>query len=702
MRPALARAYGLGRLAFLAAEAPAPSIPITAIAADGWTATYPSPPTLDPVGDPETITVQSPGFDSSGSATTVSRTVTLMTRIREPYPDQASLTTSDVAVSEFVHAGDTISGVTNNSTRAHLAPQGMWMLHDLERATSTTFTVRLAVAHAYGRSGRPVAAVVFTASDESGNSVSVTVTSMSSVSYATGMTVPCFDAELDLSTLDQGEMITVDAEIRPWVGEAFTLSTDADTYPSPNLTVLKFLNDKTGGYGTAYAYVNPLTGDDGTGVVSENPALSAATPFATLAASATAVQSYNNANFSRNNASGGIIRLTDAAVHTFSSFSSVAVGEIPLLIEADPANSGAAILQDAGSSVSNGWPDKVKLSGLTIRRNASGNVIFFDCDASVDMEEALIFDGCTFDDNGHGVSWGAYIYRTGRTWFINCDGDDLGQGEAFSNESKAIIAIGSGAGSASETVYHMLGCKDLDVESFTVRAASSNRPASVGAFCGWCFLGSANASRRIVDFEADVGARGAAFVGSIFEQSNSNTPPAVFIGGDDDVFDYQNVNFHCNTVVGSRVNFLYNDVNGSPSTKSGSYVGNITRNYNTKSDVFALDTTSVGNWPIIHKLNYGHNTYIEGSNQNDVYGAGNWIGEVGALGDVLGTNASPVVVDFADDQSFGQGGGGDGDYTPGASYAGALIPAGAARYNVDQAGTAIPNDGTGVSGALQQ
>ena len=392
---------------------------VTAIQADGWRASHSAVPAeFDPVGDPRHVTVTRQGFDAAGSAITFDEDVLLTKRVRQPYPNQATLTASDVALADFVYAGDTVAGVTNASTRAYPKPIALWLNHDLERATAATHTVRLAVAHAHARAGRPVAAVRFTVTDDQGGSHSVLVSAMSVVSYtASGLSVPHFAATLDLSGLAQGALCTVDATIYPWVGEAFMVSTDADAYPSPNLTVLKLLNDRTGGYGTAYAYVDAATGDNGTGAVSETPATAAAAPFATIAAAASAVQSFNNATYGRNNASGGVIRLTEAAVHTHSSFSGVAVDDIPLVIENDPANSGKAVYQDAGSSTSNSIPDILKFSGITLRRNASGNVIFLDNAASSSPgNRALVLSDCTFDDNGLGASWGAWIYKVARMW----------------------------------------------------------------------------------------------------------------------------------------------------------------------------------------------------------------------------------------------------------------------------------------------
>ena len=55
--------------------------PITAIAADGWRATYPTPPSLTPLSAPVTVTVSRQGFTPGGLATSVADTLTLMARL---------------------------------------------------------------------------------------------------------------------------------------------------------------------------------------------------------------------------------------------------------------------------------------------------------------------------------------------------------------------------------------------------------------------------------------------------------------------------------------------------------------------------------------------------------------------------------------------------------------------------------------------
>ena len=672
---------------------------VNAIGVDGWRVDYTAPGTFDPVGDPRHVVVERSGFDASGSPVTVSEALLLTTRVRQPLPNEAQLTASDVAMSDFVYAGDVVTGVTNGSTKAYPKPQAMWLNHDCEHARAASHTVRLAVAHAHARSGRPVAAVRFTASDLAGNTSSVTVSSLSVISYAaSGLSVPHFAADLNLSTLNAGEVVTVDAEIFPWVGEVFTLSTDADAYPSPNLTVLKVLNDFDDGFGTMYAYVD---GVGGSSAVNADPAAAEATPFASVPSAAAALQSFNAGTFGRANTSGGIIRL-QPGVYTHATFSSVSVGEVPLVVEAaDSAQVATTVYQDAGGSTSNGLPDKLKFRNLTLRRNATGNAIFLDNSATSGSSNMLVTEGCVWDDNGLGPSWGAWVYRVGRFWNIDCAGVDCAQTKTFSSVFKAAISIGSTGGSVQSGTYHAAGCRDLN-GTFEINAAASNRPASVGDFLGFSHVAQGTVSERCVNFEDQfIGERGAAIVGCVLEQYAGTTGPCLYVSADGDVASIRNVVIQCNTVVGSRSNLAYQDTGTTRVDKTIHQRFCVHFNRNTKSDVFGGSGNLVGNWPVIHQVGTLANAALTASSNEDTPGIGSWLGEIAGLGDVHGTSVVPLEPDWADDRSFQGSATGNGLYLPGVATELPLVPAGAAPYSHDHLGKAIPDDGTGVIGALQ-
>lgn len=669
---------------------------VTAVLSDGWRATYTTPPAdFDPVGDPKHVVVERQGFDALGAPVTRADTLTLMARTREPYPNEGTLTPGDVALSDFVYQGDTVPGVANTSTQSYPKPVAMWLDHDLRRVRGGSYTARLAVAHAHARAGRPVAAVKFIATDGT-SSVETVVSSMTVTAYAaSGLSVPHFAGALDFSGLAADALITIDAVIYPWVGEAFTVSVEADPYPSPNLTVLKVFNDVS--YGTAYAYVAP--GASG-GTASGTAATAEADPFPTIAAAASALQSYNSATFGRNSASGGVIRLEEGT-HVHSGYPNVVVAgtaghEIPLEIEAVGAKA-ATVYQDAGASIANGMPDLLKIRGVTLRKTA-GNNIFIDSAAS--SAHVKVLEDCALDLNGNSL-YQAWVYRPGRLYLIGVEGDDVGQAHPFGNVYKAVVALGStAAGSVRNNTYQAAGC---NCEGLFIAAGSpvSAIPPKTGAFLGWSRVKGAPGSTTLVIADAEVGPRGLALVGNVVELYSGYTGPAMRMLADGNTMPGENIVKIANTVIGQRTNWLYQDTGSVTIAKSGCELFNIDQSRNTKSDVFGQDGNLVGNWPAIYRVGARSNAAIVGATSGAGYATGSWLGEVPALGEVNGSSASPLATDFADDRSDFGAGGGNGDYTPGPGHALPLIPTGLAPYPVDQKGRTVTDDGTAVAGALQ-
>jgi hypothetical protein len=218
----------------MAGSLPLKISPVTEILADGWRAEHRDIPSFSTTSEARNVTVNRRGFDTAATAVSRASVVQLTSRVRQPYPDHSNFTDKTVACSDFVYAGDTINGAINHSTRPAPRPIAMWLNHDRERVEDDVHILRLAVAHAYAQQGQPVAAVRFIVRDTLGNEASQLVSSQSSLGFeASGLHVPHYAATVDLSGLAQEDLLTVDATIYPWVGDAFSISADADEYPSP-------------------------------------------------------------------------------------------------------------------------------------------------------------------------------------------------------------------------------------------------------------------------------------------------------------------------------------------------------------------------------------------------------------------------------------------------------------------------------------
>ncbi|SFT11161.1 hypothetical protein SAMN04488040_3202 [Sulfitobacter marinus] len=660
------------------AAAPVPNV--SHILTDGWRAVHPRATALSPATPPLVVTRQ--GFDGSGNPATQTDQVTLSSRIREPYPDHETLTDDEIALSDFIYAGDSISGVTNTSTRAYPKPVAMWLNHDREHASGPVHTLRLAVAHGFARLGQPVAAVAFVASDGV-TSVTQIVSSMTSAHFdASGLHVPHFATDMDLTSLTQGAELTIDAVIYPWVGDPFTISTDADAYPSPNLTTLRLLNDRTGAYGTAFAYVDALAGNDATGAVASDAATASAAPFATIVAACVAIRTFNTNTYGRaNDTGGGIIRLVEG-VHDFTPFKSQGAStHVPLIIEAaDPAKRGSTVLTDGGTSKFNAIPTQLKIRDLTLRKTGE-SVVFLDSGAA-SPSHLFVTENCIWDANNTSY-YGAWVYRVGRFFQRNCAtgaGGDPQQGNFFSTEATMVTAIGCDR-CAGTITYQAAGCSNLP--EFTWRAPTSARPAMEGIFLGWNVFSNGSTLNPIININAPIGPRGLAFVGNIVESWGSSSNAAVRLNADSDANPAENVVFQHNSIIGERINLMYLD--GAVNVAKSAHVSfNLFELLNIKSDLFASQGGNTGNWPVRYKVGWSHNAVANGSNNAADYSPVSWLGEIASAGESTGTATA-----FADNRShlgFDTGG---GDYTPALATTLPVIPVGRAAYRVDLMGNAI-------------
>ena len=267
---------------------------------------------LTPDATPKVLlTVTSPGFDATGAATTVSRQIVGTVPLRQPYPNENSPTEAvvsggvkvTIALADRIYAGDTVSqcillsgayvssavaspaatltaaggNATNSSGLAYPKAIANWLAFPRERAVSgaTAFDLELLAFHRHPRAGRQVACVELIATDEHANSVSVKTAAMvQSTRVTTGNPIAVYRASIPLGSLTQGDHITVRTKVYPFLGDSTGVLDSDPTKDGVDLAAVPsgfsnytFLNDKTGAYGTVYAYVSP-TGSDTTGVAS--------------------------------------------------------------------------------------------------------------------------------------------------------------------------------------------------------------------------------------------------------------------------------------------------------------------------------------------------------------------------------------------------------------------------------------------------
>lgn len=680
----------------------------SSIDSEGWRVTVANLAGTDPAtddvvpGDERYVVVQSAGFDAVGQPTTVTRNLAMTGRIDEIYPNHGTLTADQVALSETIYNTCVVPGLANNSVEAPPLPIGLWITKDRQR-WGASVNCQLFVAHAQARNGRPAAAVKFIVSDVTGNSAELIVSATTQKSYQSGLSLDVYEGDVSTSALNQGEQITIDAVIYPWIGNAFRISTDADAYPSPNLSVLKGLCDKDGTYGEIFAYVSS-TGNDGTGVTSTNSATAQATPFATIAAANIALKAANNTTFSRNNLSGCVCRL-EVGDHEFDAPNPNGddPADIAFIIEAaNPANKATTGLTQPSGNNNNSQPLYIQIRSLTAKKGPN-NVRIMQNDQASTYEPFIIWDDVTFDLNGNPAQ-ASYNWDTGRNYFFECNGDDIGQSSDFGSLLFPAAIGCTGDWLMIETIYNHAANRSVTDRQFG-GPPPADQPTPKGRMFANSFFTSSNAGTMFRQTDA-IDAFGLAIVNVIFETTRANFGnPVVSINADGNTEPVQNLIEQFVSLPGNdRRNGLYQDAGTAPIRKKGYMRGCLFYNNNVKGDFFGESAQHTGNQSEMHRVDHHYNCAITGSEGGQGPSRSfTFSGDILGLGNVLGNDPPAVVMDFADDQTSVTGGGaGGGDYTPGPAYAGPIMPAGYAAYGHDLFGTPVPDDGTAVAGAVQR
>lgn len=726
---------------------------------------------LTPDENPKVVlTVTSPGFDDAGVATTATREIVGTVPLRQPYPNENRPTEAaisggvkvTIALSDRIYAGDTVTrcvllggayatspaatltaaaGTAKNaSALAYPKPIANWLALPRERAASgtTAFDLELLAFHRHPGNGRQVACVEFIASDEHGNTVSVKTSAMvQSTRVTTGNPIAVYRAGIPLASLAQGDFITVRTKVYPFIGDGSGVLDSDSSADGVDLAAVPsgfgnytFLNDKTGAYGTVYAYVSP-TGNDATGVASDVDATAAASPFRTIYGAAAKLKAANNTLYGHNDLGGGFIRLKAGTYAGFgtTSLNALGAGKTWLTIEAAPGEDVSSVTFTTGTAKRPGnW---VKFKNLTLTPTAASPVVLDGAlDGSVDGPPVVYgaYEGLQI----HGLNGNApIISAVGLRYFIGCDMKDLGR------------SLNSPFSATREHTPLLAGC----TLSYTtqVSAGGLGLPTwtNVGNVVskGFYFtevtstFGATGAARvvapkfGILAFNSELGAvttnsfgfkqpvggggGGLAIVQNVFEFITNTSSPCFNLGGDSAVRAMDNIVVQHMTVVGARSNFLYNDdgvlalaTNGSKSVaKNGIFIFSILNQYNCKTDTFdkpggeGPDGARTGNWEVHHGVGQQGNMYENlAANKNAPNpGPTSWNGMYHGRGvKVAGT------ADFVSDLSLSGGNTGGGNYRIGASSeARNRVPAGFAVLPFDLDGKARRNDGTGAAGAYE-
>lgn len=667
---------------------------ITGLRADGWSADMTAPPTLDPEGAPRLVVLDRAGFDAAGVATTHRESLVLTKRVRQPFPNQATLDATRVALSSHVYATDAVvgSGAPNASLLASPKPTANWALPD-RRVVGNTLRLEVVAFHRNARAREQIAAVVFTVTD---GTITVTQTvSTSSVLVHPGdrNAVIGYAADIDISTLAAGQ-ITANAKVYPWIGgAAAVLDSATGAANSREFCPQIYRKDVARAATPPLIYVSP-TGNDTTAVLSTDAATAKATPAATLkgAIERARVQA------SGNRIDGVEIRLM-AGTHAVSAVAAnTYLDGAAARITRDPDSPRASCIFQFGAAAAVLQLPWLHLIDVTVNR---AGVSALGVSSKYIMENVDLLNASQNSQmsqtNARGYMLGVTVTGVSNLTF---------SGAAATGYS---LLRGVDAGALGTTSAHpgieywlVLGCH---LRGVNLQPGGKASTRAIVAFNR--IMGLAGSSIPL-GLSTTENVEGFALIQNVFEWSGTALTASWRPSGDSATGNITNMIVHNNTFAGfwayGRGNILYDETNGTLRSHTlNSFKGNLHCQINYKSDVFSgatlalADASSrVGTW------SYGFGVDCEG--EVALYrdaGVGSFSQDYPGRRSVIGTSDTvPLNAAFTDYRGTTAGpvaGAGGGTYSIGAgSVAAARLASPVLRF--DTAGNArlAANDAAGA------
>lgn len=702
------------------------------------------------------LTVTSPGYDATGTATTITRTVYGTYWLRKPYPSQASADeaatggtlTVRVALSDFVYSGDTVTATivsgfytgslgasavatTINSTQAYPTSICRWAWPVQYSAVTGNFTLEAVCFNRFARNGKPLAAVKFTVIDEHSNTAGpyvATAMTKSTADAGDQYTVLAYQATVDVSTLTQGDTLTANLKAYPWVGDSGAVfdSNSGVTQPNERVSDLLLLNDKAGTYSGAFAVVDPTGGglaSNATTKVYASRALaeaayasSATNSYTTAGYAFDALKGWNNANATptHNDPGGGTILLVGAYNYTSTGRWAAGVAQKTWVSVSrlSTVAKSSAIWTDTGSS--NVRVLRLKFDDITI----SGAGVILADDATTgnalwlhDLAINVTADGSI---SGYAAAYATKNIVTAlRNGFTNTGVTKspwpLIRGNVMPE------SLSTPAGTRLADLYCLLGNKNIILKTRESNdgAGEYRSSNSIAAFNG-SFKLNAPWYNGQIGGTAPLPITDVAIVQNVVEVNDNSTQQPLLAAAADNSTEDGNNNFLLwhTTYVGARVNLAYND--GNPIPAQGG-TGTVT---------FPLYRW---NWSVKHNLfddvNIVTDIDTHAGNTPNAYKTGNWATwfGVGLSGNsfanrgVAATNTYSPIFDgilghrgnnenpnYLHDYSHSGTGAGNGDYHPTVTSPFLnLARSGEAVLPYDLDGVSRRNDGTGAAGAYE-
>ena len=581
------------------------------------------------------ISMSSPGFDSSGASNAISRTVIATREVRQVYPAYTNIDATQingtnlvvrVALSDFVTSNDfNLSGTLNagwfsNSVAATLSVTNLsaldmsipkvianWVWPDSSVISSTTITGHVVGSSQFAMNGKPLAAVTVIARDLNGHTNSGTAT-VPTTNFSSTIGDPTLIQEytvpVDLSAMPDG-LIFLDFIAWPNIGNTNSvLDTRLGKFdrgtPFPH-TQVHVLN-RTNGFASAFALIDPINGVDASGLtVKTNFNLGGNRPpaYKTWAAAFADLKATNNiiSRGSNNTCSGGVLFLSQGMHYAGLPPNDVMEGSVYL--DSYYTNTLNPLVTNGPFSSRTGtrwW-----LRNLELNANSGTNVFY--------GQSNYVCDRCLLNAGS------TAFFDRGAQYFINC---------TVSNWAQGFIAIESGAQPVHLLRGNTIFAKVIGTRPFCI---VGNLYSNYTSFNGvvttttqgldpyanvdygiWCFnryYGINNSSAggsHIIFGTTDICTNGFLADHLILEDVN-NAGVSVCFHADNARGPITNMMARAIAAPGNWDNLWYDDQGTSPSWNVWCTTrGCIWEAYHMKTDTFTgtPNAARIGNWPEIY------------------------------------------------------------------------------------------------------
>jgi len=618
----------------------------------GWTATWPSPPAIDPVNDPQVFSVIRQGFDGTGQQVTRTDSFVVTRRVRQPFPDQSSLTPATVALDDYVYATDTVAGAANASTAVSPRPVAAWVMPD-RTVVGDTVTLELVAFHRNGRDMEQVACVEFRATDGVATVTQKVSASVVSPRATDQTAVIVYRCELDISSLADPAVITCNARVFPWVGDMGSVADSGPGTEARGFSPRVFRRDTARASAPPLAYV-AANGSDTTGLVSTTPASAQAAPFQTVLGAIKGLKAATGVTGGR--IDGCEVRIGAGTFVLTSLAAADVTGGIQdhaaLRITRDPAVAKSAAILTFGLAAFRPRFPYLVISDCTIQRTGTQALT-----GETGAPLHVILDDVTFDNGGHNATIlsSAALYANG-CQLANAGSLPLAAG---ASEVRLLRGVTCASGAAIEN-WLVVGCRFTGGNHGSSLFWNGTR-SSNGAITAFSYF-----SGYQIAYQGLQETISCAFVQNVVEYFSATSNPGFRLSADGSATSTSHAIVLHNTFAGfwnhGRTNAFYDETAGT----ARSHVllasrGNIIVSVNNKGDVFMADGSRTGNWPYLYGVGVGRELIQFDS------AAAAFRQEFAGLGSLVGTSTTapinPLFTAPAHTVSGTVAGAGGGTYT---------------------------------------